>query len=109
MLVVGFYTPIQSYYHAVRDAQELQVTQQQIEEEHKNLNDDIQRLQTPEGIKDKAHERGYVSDDENSVSVEGVGGTTPDDKPKERQRPENPWYIKVFDTIFGYTPTDAQK
>lgn len=109
VVIVGLYGPIQGYYHAVRDAQELQVTQKQIEEENKDLNNDVQRLQTPEGIKDKAHERGYVSDDENSVSVEGVGNTTSDDKPKEKQRPEHPWYIQLLDAIFGYAPTDAQE
>ena len=93
VLLIGFYGPVQGYYRAIRDAQELQITQQEVEKEHKNLNEDVNRLQTQEGIQDKAHERGYVSEGETSVSVEGVGNTTTDNKPKEQKRPENPWYI----------------
>ena len=106
VLLVGFYGPVQGYYRAIRDAQELQITQQEVE--HKNLNEDVNRLQTQEGIQDKAHERGYVSEGETSVSVEGVGNTTTDNKPKEQKRPENPWYIKLLDFVFGYVPTDTQ-
>ena len=108
VLLVGFYGPVQGYYRAIRDAQELQITQQEVEKEHKNLNEDVNRLQTQEGIQDKAHERGYVSEGETSVSVEGVGNTTTDNKPKEQKRPENPWYIKLLDFVFGYVPTDTQ-
>ncbi len=108
VLLIGFYGPVQGYYRAIRDAQELQITQQEVEKEHKNLNEDVNRLQTQEGIQDKAHERGYVSEGETSVSVEGVGNTTTDNKPKEQKRPENPWYIKFFDFVFGYVPTDTQ-
>ena len=108
VLLIGFYGPVQGYYRAIRDAQELQITQQEVEKEHKNLNEDVNRLQTQEGIQDKAHERGYVSEGETSVSVEGVGNTTTDNKPKEQKRPENPWYIKLLDFVVGYGPTDPQ-
>lgn len=108
VLLIGFYGPVQGYYRAIRDAQELQITQQEVEKEHKNLNEDVNRLQTQEGIQDKAHERGYVSEGETSVSVEGVGNTTTDDKQKEQKRPENSWYIKLLDFVFGYVPTDPQ-
>ena len=108
VLLIGFYGPVQGYYRAIRDAQELQITQQEVEKEHKNLNEDVNRLQTQEGIQDKAHERGYVSEGETSVSVEGVGNTATDNKPKEQKRPENPWYIKFLDFVFGYVPTDTQ-
>lgn len=108
VLLIGFYGPVQGYYRAIRDAQELQITQQEVEKEHKNLNEDVNRLQTQEGIQDKAHERGYVSEGETSVSVEGVGNTATDDKQKEQKRPENPWYIKLLDFVFGYVPTDTQ-
>lgn len=108
VLLIGFYGPVQGYYRAIRDAQELQITQQEVEKEHKSLNEDVNRLQTQEGIQDKAHERGYVSEGETSVSVEGVGNTTTDNKQKEQKRPENPWYIKLLDFVFGYVPTDPQ-
>ena len=108
VLLIGFYGPVQGYYRAIRDAQELQITQLEVEKEHKNLNEDVNRLQTQEGIQDKAHERGYVSEGETSVSVEGVGNTTTDNKPKEQKRPENPWYTKLLDFVFGYVPTDTQ-
>ena len=103
-LVVGLYSPVRGYYHAVREHDELLFNQQKLEEETKRLLQDVQRLQTKEGIIDEAHKQGMVSKDEESARVEGL------EKKKDEntvQHPDYPWYIKVGDFIFGFSPENS--
>lgn len=103
-LLVGLYPPIRGYYHAVREHDELLLNQQKLEEDQKRLESEVQGLQTKEGIIDEAHKQGLVSDGEESARVEGL------DKKKDEntvQRPDYPWYIKVGDFVFGFTPGDS--
>lgn len=103
-LLVGLYPPIRGYYHAVREHDELLINQQKLEEDQKRLESEVQGLQTKEGIIDEAHKQGLVSGDEESARVEGL------DKKKDEntvQRPDYPWYIKVGDFVFGFTPGDS--
>ena len=103
-LLVGLYPPIRGYYHAVREHDELLLNQQKLEEDQKRLESEVQGLQTKEGIIDEAHKQGLVSGGEESARVEGL------DKNKDEntvQRPEYPWYIKVGDFVFGFTPGDS--
>lgn len=103
-LLVGLYPPIRGYYHAVREHDELLLNQQKLEEDQKRLESEVQGLQTKEGIIDEAHKQGLVSGGEESARVEGL------DKKKDEntvQRPDYPWYIKVGDFVFGFTPGDS--
>ena len=103
-LLVGLYPPIRGYYHAVREHDELLLNQQKLEEDQKRLESEVQGLQTKEGIIDEAHKQGLVSGGEESAQVEGL------DKKKDEntvQHPDYPWYIKVGDFVFGYTPGDS--
>ena len=103
-LLVGLYPPIRGYYHAVREHDELLLNQQKLEEDQKRLESEVQGLQTKEGIIDEAHKQGLVSGNEESARVEGL------DKKKDEntvQRPDYPWYIKVGDFVFGFTPGDS--
>ena len=103
-LLVGLYPPIRSYYHAVREHDVLLLNQQKLEEDQKRLESEVQGLQTKEGIIDEAHKQGLVSGDEESARVEGL------DKKKDEntvQHPDYPWYIKVGDFVFGFTPGDS--
>ena len=103
-LLVGLYPPIRGYYHAVREHDELLLNQQKLEEDQKRLESEVQGLQTKEGIIDEAHKQGLVSGGEESARVEGL------DKKKDEntvQHPDYPWYIKVGDFIFGFTPGDS--
>lgn len=110
-LLVGLYPPIRGYYHAVREHDELLVNQQKLEEDKKRLESEVNSLQTKEGIEEKAREQGYVSEGEESARVVGL------DKKKDdntAQHPEYPWYVKVGDFVFGFSPgnsgnTDAPK
>lgn len=103
-LLVGLYPPIRGYYHAVREHDELLLNQQKLEEDQKRLESEVQGLQTKEGIIDEAHKQGLVSGGEESARVEGL------DKKKDEntvQRPDYPWYIKVGDFVFSFTPGDS--
>ena len=103
-LLVGLFPPIRGYYHAVREHDELLLNQQKLEEDQKRLESEVQGLQTKEGIIDEAHKQGLVSGGEESARVEGL------DKKKDEntvQRPDYPWYIKVGDFVFGFTPGDS--
>ena len=103
-LLVGLYPPIRGYYHAVREHDELLLNQQKLEEDQKRLEAEVQGLQTKEGIIDEAHKQGLVSGNEESARVEGL------DKKKDEntvQHPDYPWYIKVGDFVFGFTPGDS--
>lgn len=103
-LLVGLYPPIRGYYHAVREHDELLLNQQKLEEDQKRLESEVKGLQTKEGIIDEAHKQGLVSGGEESARVEGL------DKKKDEntvQRPDYPWYIKVGDFVFGFTPGDS--
>ena len=103
-LLVGLYPPIRGNYHAVREHDELLLNQQKLEEDQKRLVSEVQGLQTKEGIIDEAHKQGLVSGGEESARVEGL------DKKKDEntvQRPDYPWYIKVGDFVFGFTPGDS--
>ena len=103
-LLVGLYPPIRGYYHAVREHDELLLNQQKLEEDQKRLESEVQGLQTKEGIIDEAHKQGLVSGGEESARVEGL------DKKRDEntvQRPDYPWYIKVGDFVFGFTPGDS--
>lgn len=103
-LLVGLYPPIRGYYHAVREHDELLLNQQKLEEDQKRLESEVHGLQTKEGIIDEAHKQGLVSGNEESARVEGL------DKKKDEntvQHPDYPWYIKVGDFVFGFTPGDS--
>ena len=103
-LLVGLYPPIRGYYHAVREHDELLLNQQKLEDDQKRLESEVQGLQTKEGIIDEAHKQGLVSGNEESARVEGL------DKKKDEntvQHPDYPWYIKVGDFVFGFTPGDS--
>ena len=91
-------------YHAVREHDELLLNQQKLEEDQKRLESEVHGLQTKEGIIDEAHKQGLVSGGEESARVEGL------DKKKDEntvQHPDYPWYIKVGDFVFGFTPGDS--
>ena len=59
---------------------------------------DIDRLQTREGIEDEARKRGYVSEGETGVIAEGL----PEDQEAEEAPAELPWYLAVGDFVFQY-------
>ncbi len=97
------YGPAQTYYKAWRSGLELQSQLDELNASNEQYKSDIQSLQTREGIEDEARKRGYVSEGETKVVVEGTSendeGT---DAGTSDTASELPWYIQLGDTVFHY-------
>ena len=105
-VIVMLYRPARDYYIAWRTGYTLTVRYEALAEENEELNDDLERLMTREGIEDAARERGYVMPGETSVKVEGLDenvGEESSGKAADVTGEEDlPWYIHVGDFIFFY-------
>ncbi len=99
VVVVSIYEPAKTYYLAWRTGTALQSSYDSLTQSNDGLQSDVERLQTKEGIEDEARKKGYVSPGETAVNVEGL----PDDSTSGQAQEEDPWYIQLGDTIFGYT------
>lgn len=97
------YAPFCSWYAAWRNNLRLQDLYAKTLDEQTELVDDVNRLRTREGIEDEAHRKGLVGEGETRVIVENLpeGETTTADAAPE-ETPEDPWYLQVLDTIFGF-------
>ena len=107
---VFIYPSARQYYQTVRQNARLEAEYEAIQERNTALQQEVDSLQSSEGIHDRAHELyGWVAAGENSVLVQGIersteGKTngyqatiTPDSIPA----PET-WYSPVLDWFFGY-------
>ncbi len=99
VVVASIYGPAKTYYLAWRTSTALQASYDSLTQSNDDLQSDVERLQTKEGIEDEARKKGYVNPGETAVDVQGL----PDDSAAEQTQQENPWYIKLGDTIFGYS------
>ena len=104
--IAMLYRPARDYYIAWRTGYTLQYRYEALAEENEELNDDLERLMTREGIEDAARERGYVMPGETSVRVEGLEVEVGDESASKASdltgEEELPWFIKVGDVIFFY-------
>lgn len=99
---VMVFGPARDYYVAMRSGQDLQAYYDALMEQNEELRGELERLQTREGVVDEAHKRGYVSEDEVMVDVEGLTGVISAPLPEVEVKDERPWYVRVLDYIFGY-------
>lgn len=104
-LILAMYGPAKTYYCAWRKGQDLQAQLDAYNASNDQYKADIQGLQTREGIEDEARRRGYVSEGETKVVVEGLDedadGSTPSADGSDQQA-EQPWYIELGDKVFHY-------
>lgn len=107
VLFVALYSPLQVYYKAWRDGMGLRTSIDAYNASNQELTDNIQSLQTREGIEDEARRRGYVTDGETKVVVEGLPEEESED-PSKAEEADLPWYIKVGDAVFGYRAQTSQ-
>lgn len=110
LLVVWFlYPPVRSLYVANRQQEVLAMELDTLEARNEDLMEDIEGLQTREGIEQEARELGYVSPGEVAVEVEGL------EEPEEPTVDDDvvpddstwPWYVRVADFLFGFDPRAA--
>lgn len=104
-LILTMYGPVKTYYCAWRKGQDLQAQLDAYNASNDQFKADIQSLQTREGIEDEARRRGYVSEGETKVVVEGLdegadGSASSTDGAD--QQAEQPWYIELGDKVFHY-------
>lgn len=112
VLVMVFYTPVQSYYCSTRTNNALTAKLDKINASNFTLQDQVDSLMTREGIEDEARRHGYVGQGETPVDMAGV-----EDSPHTSEsalaaknattvtQDNSPWYIKVLDVIFRYDPS----
>lgn len=106
--LVIMYGPARMYYAAWRDAGVLHAEYEILAEQNDELNHEIERLQTLEGIEDEARSRGYVYEGEEALVVEGleeeqVADPALVDAAVEEYQKSLPWYVGILDLVFGYT------
>lgn len=97
--VLMLYSPLQQLYAAWRTNSELSDTYDELVSENEELNDELERLQTLEGIEDEARDLGYVEEGETGVIVEGLDDDSDDEEEEEES---DPWYVVFGDFIFQY-------
>lgn len=111
VIVLFMYGPVAGYYQAWRASGELQAEYETAQADNEALRDDLDRLQSEEGIEDEARKRGYTFPNEESTSAEGVSddtdqGSSASDSSSYTDDTEQPWYIHVLDVILGYDGSD---
>ncbi len=98
--ILTFYGPCKTYYKAWRAGLDLQDQLTDLNSSNDQYKSDIQSLQTREGIEDEARRRGYVSEGETKVVVEGLSDDADDSSSSTDA--ELPWYIQLGDKVFHY-------
>ncbi len=104
---VLLYGPARTYYAATRDASAYEQQLAAIEAHNEQLRQEVEQLQTREGIEDAARRHGYVALGETAVKVAGLPDEEPDISTVTNQvspREAEPWYLHVLDFVFNYEP-----
>lgn len=103
-VLMAMYGPVQTYYRAWRAGQDLQAQLDELNISNEQYKDDIQALQTREGIEDEARRRGYVTNGETKVVVDGLNDGSDDSSQSSDgdQQAQKPWYIELGDKVFHY-------
>lgn len=103
-VLMAMYGPVQTYYRAWRAGQDLQAQLDELNASNEQYKDDIQALQTREGIEDEARRRGYVANGETKVVVDGLNDGSDDSSQSSDgdQQAQKPWYIELGDKVFHY-------
>lgn len=109
--VTMLYFPCQNYYNETRQLQQLQAEYDALQEYNTQMQNQVDYLNTDEGIEDYARsELGWIRPGEHVVSVEGVTPSTSNSRSNDRvyaipagsvAAPDT-WYSGFLDVIFGY-------
>lgn len=111
-LVVALYPPAKALYGASRTNAVLAERLDAATSSATQLQGEVDSLMTREGIEDEARRRGYVSEGETAVDVDGVadsGSATTDESvtggSSQTTDAQEPWYVSALDFFFGYDPS----
>ena len=99
--------PVCTYYAAWREAGVLEATYEVVSAQNTELNDEVDRLQTIEGIELEARRRGYTYPNEEALVIDGLEEERLADPAMVEQHLAEyeeslPWYVHVLDVIMGY-------
>lgn len=105
---VMLYGPVCTYYAAWRDACRLEVAYGVVKDQNSELNHEINRLQSLEGIEDEARRRGFVYPSEEALvtDVPPAADTTSPEVVNQKlaaYEQQQPWYIHTLDSMLGYS------
>ena len=106
--VAMLYGPVRTYYAAWRDSCRLEIAYDVVKGQNSELNHEISRLQSREGIEDEARRRGFVHPDEEALvtDVPPVASTTDPEVVNQKlaaYEEQQPWYIHTLDSLLGYS------
>ena len=104
VVVAALYAPARTYYSAWRTNGILQSSKDAIDQSNSAYESDNSRLMSSEGIQDEARKRGYVSEGETGVKVEGLDESS---SSSDSSSDSDPWYITVLDFVFSYQKGSA--
>ena len=105
---VMLYGPVRAYYAAWRDAGRLEIAYDVVKDQNGELNHEIDRLQSLEGIEDEARRRGFVYPNEEALVTDmppAEDSTNPEvvNQKLAAYEQQQPWYIHVLDSVLGYS------
>ena len=106
--VVMLYGPVRTYYAAWRDSCRLEIAYDVVKDQNSELNHEINRLQSREGIEDEARRRGFVHPNEEALVTDVPPATDTTDPEVVNQKlvayeEQQPWYIHALDSMLGYS------
>ena len=109
LVVFMLYEPARNLYVANRRIDALQATYDALVAENDTMRDQLELLQTREGIENEARARGFVEVGETKVLVEGLPEEPASSAAAKaladvEVNEECPWYITLADRVFGYEP-----
>ena len=104
VIAAALYAPARTYYSAWRTNGILQSSKDAIDQSNSAYESDNSRLMSSEGIQDEARKRGYVSEGETGVKVEGLDESS---SSSDSSADSDPWYITVLDFVFSYQKGSA--
>lgn len=107
LAVIMLFGPVRTYYAAWRESGRLEAEYEALAQQNTELMEQLDRLQSMDGIEDEARRRGYAYPDEEVLIVDGLEEEKLADPAKvgaavEAHEEGLPWYVNFLDGLFGY-------
>ena len=104
---IMLFGPVRTYYAAWRESGRLEAEYEALEQQNTELMEQLDRLQSIDGIEDEARRRGYAYPDEEVLIVDGLEEEKLADPAKVGEAVEAheqglPWYVNLLDGLLGY-------
>jgi cell division protein FtsB len=110
LAVVMLYPVAREYYLIMRENDRLSAEHQAVVDRNEKIKQQIENLQTPEGIEDHAREEfGWVREGEEAVNITGLGASEsstalPAIVESSSVQVAESWWTRTLDKLFGVEP-----